>query len=369
MGSLASSYCCKNFALEFVKQLSKLPSFYLTDNSQSFDSSLPSSTPVAAAPAGPAQQLGHTNATKDSSAGAAAAVDSSNTTTGENEPKSERSIKRRRLSSSDCINGSVAAAAGQLLSNGGADGAAEAGRPLNTVAVSDAHVNSSSSSAADKSTSFSPSLKAQREHEKKPEGAERRCSSGSTEQRVSKTTVDSTPTSSSTVAAATSSPLTTAEPVSSNLNQRQSDVNEGRKEEPEKVKSKNDDKTQFSSLSGRKSGTCETRSPTGPAGTAPAALDVNAIASAIKETFVSVDSTFLKKHRLNKDGSTAVVAVVLGNSLFSAWVGDSRSVLGSVREIRFSDLLAGTVEKQARNAAGAVEGCNLHYLHNKISKL
>eukprot|EP01068_Selenidium_serpulae_P018455 Selendium_serpulae@DN6458_c0_g1_i1.p1 len=52
------------------------------------------------------------------------------------------------------------------------------------------------------------------------------------------------------------------------------------------------------------------------------------IAEGIKKTFLQTDKEFLEKYRVSRDGCTAVVALILGNWVFVASVGDSAAILG-----------------------------------------
>ncbi|CEL97486.1 unnamed protein product [Vitrella brassicaformis CCMP3155] len=52
------------------------------------------------------------------------------------------------------------------------------------------------------------------------------------------------------------------------------------------------------------------------------------IHESFRRAFHSTDVAFLQKYRLNRDGCTAVLTLVLGNKVYVAFVGDSRAVAG-----------------------------------------
>lgn len=84
------------------------------------------------------------------------------------------------------------------------------------------------------------------------------------------------------------------------------------------------------------SGPADRRSDVPPSAQEPG-LRVAAVASAISRAFANTDQQFLQKHRLNKDGTTVSLVLLLGKHMFTAWLGDSRMVLGSLRRIHFSE--------------------------------
>jgi len=51
------------------------------------------------------------------------------------------------------------------------------------------------------------------------------------------------------------------------------------------------------------------------------------VCDALTQVFREVDTDFLAKYRTALDGTTAVVSLILGTALFTAWAGDSRAVL------------------------------------------
>jgi serine/threonine protein phosphatase PrpC len=67
-------------------------------------------------------------------------------------------------------------------------------------------------------------------------------------------------------------------------------------------------------------------------------LDLKFFQSSITKAFRRTDELFLQKHRLSKDGSTASIILLLGQHVFSAWLGDSRIILASKRNIRFREI-------------------------------
>lgn len=60
------------------------------------------------------------------------------------------------------------------------------------------------------------------------------------------------------------------------------------------------------------------------------------------------------RFRTSPDGTTAVVAVLLGARLFVAWAGDSRCLVGERRPERGGALAAVAVTEDAWAAAGGV---------------
>lgn len=66
-------------------------------------------------------------------------------------------------------------------------------------------------------------------------------------------------------------------------------------------------------------------------------LDIQQVVNAISRAFFLTDQQFLERHRLNKDGSTVSMVLLLGKHLFCAWLGDSRVVLGSLRRVCFTE--------------------------------
>jgi len=63
------------------------------------------------------------------------------------------------------------------------------------------------------------------------------------------------------------------------------------------------------------------------ADTNPEAWDDQRISDSLREVCEELDSEFLAKFRTSPDGTTLVVALIVGTKLFTAWVGDSRLVL------------------------------------------
>jgi len=58
-----------------------------------------------------------------------------------------------------------------------------------------------------------------------------------------------------------------------------------------------------------------------------ASWDETRISNALREVCEELDTEFLAKFRTSPDGTTLVVALIVGTKLFTAWVGDSRLVL------------------------------------------
>lgn len=82
------------------------------------------------------------------------------------------------------------------------------------------------------------------------------------------------------------------------------------------------------------------------ADTDPAAWTEERICSTLKEICEELDSEFLQKFRTSPDGTTLVVALVVGTKLYTAWVGDSRLVL--CQRSQMQQLLAVAVTKDHR---------------------
>ncbi|KAF8822111.1 protein phosphatase 2C domain-containing protein [Cardiosporidium cionae] len=63
----------------------------------------------------------------------------------------------------------------------------------------------------------------------------------------------------------------------------------------------------------------------------PEGLSEESIKQRISAAFVRTDKEFLLKYRVAKDGCTAVMALVLQNTIFVAGLGDSRAILGCMK--------------------------------------